>query len=1487
MANGSAGLSELARFNWLARQEDEKREKRKDDDVRKRIATDKRDLQYEEEKHEKYIQKYVLPLLNPYSPSRKEAARKVSREVRDSQDRKWIMEKVMHGSELIGKKKRKDFQDAGFLERWGDKLMEIPEAFLEGSNLMAESAKGLGRVLGGALGGEGDRDKKELRYRGFLEEAYEYGEPGKTKEDNAAFKALTGGAKIAPQLLTGKAAFSIAGKAGLASQAGASMFAPQRSRLMSEGVDEAAANTIAGLTSAFGGIVETAVPIPGVGKSGLGRAGGEAVGELAKKLGLGAAGRKIAKTAGSVGAEYLGEVGEEFVQAGGEALGSLVGAQHEDKLSGRSLSEIPQEALGAARESVLPLAPISLLGGGGRIAGNVQQARTRAAVERFAKENKAPSRKEWKELGLPMEPGTQQVPPTKVRLGYVKKLADAYGALDELSDEQKPSEQEIAVPTAPAEMMEAVAETPDQPTAPVEQDPAGRVRVEPESGDLKARLLEARERIGEPAEPTQETRDLRAQLLEARNRLSEPAPPAPVEEGGDEVSDSEAAELKELSGQVADEATIRQNIADLIAGESGALPIGTVIDDTVAGLPPEAGREAVKSPDPENERRLAKANVPAVREKFWKRLSGRVAELGRTFVRADVHIPNFGDKWVVANTWMRLKRAAQPSAFNRALGNVAKVLRTPGQELGPDQSLLLERYLVTSNQLRSLYMETPEPRRHGVKSIEAAEAYMEQLRVLVSETPKVQAALKRRGEITAALAQELHAAGLLNESALDDVESYVHQEVLLYRNAMRRGSAGKGFMKERVTGPEALDEEFDYNTSYLGPEVQWMTHAYEALLKNEYDHVIEEKYDRYEEFSAKALEEGKSIGNIARGEGYEVTRARKLYGSKVSSISGIVMDQYTQAMYQNEGLSEEEIDINEGPDSARMIALPKEIMAQLDEDALANKRGIKEITGDIHKDAMRSWKAWTLTNPMRIIGYNARNFLGDIDPILAANPGAILEIAQSLKDIKSLSDPAKEQRPETLASMKYGVMGSGVTKGEIGSVGELPIFSGLRKGLGKYASKNPFMAYIRVARAGTEARENLLRHATFLNYLKKVKSGDLKHYGASRASAVKIIQRHFGDEAAAAHLARNLLGDYGNLSMMGQLWRDHLLPFWSYTEVNMKRYPLILKNSFHSGKGRTATGAVLSKIATVRIAQMYGMTWLWNNMMYPLIFGEDDEEKLGDYDRNTMYILTGHNSDGTVRVFRSVGSLSELLEWVGVNEALSLIPQAMNGQIDWSDVGKEVATAPLEKMISLLHPGIKAAYELLSGKSLFPDPFNQRPQEPDMAVANIFGLRDEVKAIKGAVGGTGERARNNYWQKFLGQGVVDPRAAALGEMYGLRESFFKQKGISIPSSGVISEYKIARDAAIRDDKGAFLDWKENFIERHGVAKASEKFWRHQESIDPISDSMNADDRWEFEYRYLNTGQRARFRVAREFSGELRDRMTFWWMNPEAKGLGGK
>ena len=189
----------------------------------------------------------------------------------------------------------------------------------------------------------------------------------------------------------------------------------------------------------------------------------------------------------------------------------------------------------------------------------------------------------------------------------------------------------------------------------------------------------------------------------------------------------------------------------------------------------------------------------------------------------------------------------------------------------------------------------------------------------------------------------------------------------------------------------------------------------------------------------------------------------------------------------------------------------------------------------------------------------------------------------------------------------------------------------------------------------------------------------------------------------------------------------------------------------------------------------------------------------------------------------------------------------------------------------------------MTGKSFFPSPFQLRSVARDEAAMNTFGLAEEYGQIKGVLAQTGERARTHYLQRYL-FGVIDPRSSALGEMYELRNSFLAQKGSPEKGTYPISEYRPARNAAVNEDLGAFLEWKRAFVKKYGKYPARKKFFRHlKRGVDPIGARLNAKDEREFEFEYLTNEQRERLRVAREYSSELRDRMLIWWRTSEDAG----
>jgi hypothetical protein len=861
---------------------------------------------------------------------------------------------------------------------------------------------------------------------------------------------------------------------------------------------------------------------------------------------------------------------------------------------------------------------------------------------------------------------------------------------------------------------------------------------------------------------------------------------------------------------------------------------------------------------------------------------------------------------------------ASAREYANLLGNIPfrvsdEVTRTIGSIIDPmsrENFTLFNDAIVVRNQLHAL--DRGEPLRFGFENRQQVEQTVERIEASVAKRPAVQSALETRQGIVDELVGNLVDRNLLPTGTREQALDYYHQQVLMYLEADRLVTAARGaarprgrrygFQKKRVAGPEQMGPEYDYNTFYIEAEMRWMIDAHTNIVKHDlFREYVAQPYDKKPELLQQAA--------IMRDTGADVTWEQLL--KTLERPHRVWQPKPGRALYQaitipdkiHEQIMAGEIETAlaelteqlEAEDVEKVlrtvlalgqpnwqVVIPEEVAAQLDQ--IERESNLK--SDPISSFAVRSlnlWKQWTLLNPKRVGPYNIRNTTGDVDPVIGGAIGTFKDVPSAVKELHGLyrGGPDFSMSPELRLARDLGVISSSLTTQEIPDVESLNVFRRFYSGKQNLAGM-PYRAlkeYFRLVRDFTTFRENIMRYASFRYYLRKLGDGSLRHYGGARKSTVDALRESQGDGVAAAHMARNLIGDYGDLTVAGQWLRSHLLPFWSFQEINLKRYPRMFINSMTIGdiKGMaTAPAALAYRMLTAsRIATLFAATIAFNKLLWP-----EKEASLGNYDKQNPHLLICRNPDGSINVFRNFGAFGELMEWFGINSLVGLWDAYKQGELTGGELATEMVKDPINKVIQAVRPELKTGPEIVFGQSVFPDAASAlvegkplRTIDRDEAFANMFGLLDEWRATKGALLAQGDRARPNYAQRVL-VGVSDPRQNALFEMYDLRERFLRREGKTIQNFRGDESFSKMRRAVMNDDTEAFEEAHAAYLDK---GKDAGNFIGSLRNLDPIASRLNDADEWRFEQKFLSGRQRQKLQVARDYAGDLRVKMWNWWL----------
>ena len=462
----------------------------------------------------------------------------------------------------------------------------------------------------------------------------------------------------------------------------------------------------------------------------------------------------------------------------------------------------------------------------------------------------------------------------------------------------------------------------------------------------------------------------------------------------------------------------------------------------------------------------------------------------------------------------------------------------------------------------------------------------------------------------------------------------------------------------------------------------------------------------------------------------------------------------------------------------------------------------------ISKSVQNTWKRWILTlNPWSVVKYNIRNFSGDLDALIAGNPGTIKKIPKASKELFDAMQNGKFT-PELKSWYDKGGYQSLLYTQEISQVNKLKPFERFRDLKTVDKINRPLKFYAETTKNATNYREAVGRYAAYLDYLDQLKSDSLKNYGASRPDFVEGL-KNIDDKAYK--LSNDLLGAYDEVSQAGQVIRNHLIPFYSWMEINMKRYKNLIGNAFSNKeivRGSAVTARMIGKLGfntTKKVMGMFAMTSAlaaWNKFVHPEL-----EENVPDDVRERPHIILGEDGEGNTLYFSKLGSLSDFLEWFGMSNATQDVKDMLNGKMTVQDFLVNIPKSALNKAVTGISPAYKTTAEVVTGQKIYPDITNPMPIRDKWQYASqSLGLKNEYDAVMG-------KPHRPYFDN-LNDAVLykaDPGEQAYYSILNEKRKFKEKKGEDSNSffytkrSNALYNWKLAIKYKDKKAEGKYLD----------------------------------------------------------------------------------
>lgn len=794
-------------------------------------------------------------------------------------------------------------------------------------------------------------------------------------------------------------------------------------------------------------------------------------------------------------------------------------------------------------------------------------------------------------------------------------------------------------------------------------------------------------------------------------------------------------------------------------------------------------KEPVVKFDGEIEQRF-KAAQGQKPEPVLSRLNNFMTDLGHKMSRPFEHLPKTRE---YAEVQFALKRLEKQGDVTKERAIREKAAELQGLDRADydlfTRKVILDDLLTEAEKGRDLpFGFTPETLRDAAGKVES----------YVSQSPKVQEALLKRKASWDNLKTEYTQA--MQDIGFDVAdrftnENYFRHQILEYANAKGiygtgqklKTPANRGFLKKREGSTK------DINTDYLEAEFE----VYGQMLRDIETARVIKRIDQIYNIADRVRKDAKAKGiedwKRAIPEGYTTWQPREgnvFYFS--DSIPAKLAEQLYSGALEEIGLTKEQLNKVMAVGGKRREFVIKQELADTLNELVKNKS--QAFFPEFWRTTQKAWKVWQLISPRRLIKYNIRNLTGDADAAFVGNPSGFSRVPQAAKELYSVYVEKKPMSPEMQAYFDRGGLSATLQAQEIGDLKKLWVFKKLYPGETTPASlpRKAWEKYWKAARMSTDFREGILRYANYLDYLEQMKKspeGLPKNFGASIPEEIKGLS---DIRDRAFWLSNDLLGAYDRVSVFGQTMREHVFPFWSWKEVNFKRYKQFVKNSIDEGTAPSALAKkVLGSMAIkspyiayrvgsflVKAATFSSMLTAWNHLMFP----EEEKALSQDIKKSTHIILGRDPKSGEIIYFNRMGALGDLLEWFGLDAAPKTVDKWLSGKQSLQDTALEMAKdtgkAPLNVFASGSFPFAKLGLETATRRSTFPD--ITRPstiRDRGLYLARSFGLDNEYRALAGLPSqGYGKSAAKAFIYSS------DPLEGSYRDIFELKSEFSKKMG---------------------------------------------------------------------------------------------------------------